>query len=81
MIRQKTYDDWKEILWCEFFVVNNLNTAKFTYKSNNPDIVDDNGLIKKYVTEDTKVSYTVKVEFEELVVEKKYETIIKPLQD
>lgn len=81
MIRQKTYDDWKEILWCEFFVVNNLSTAKFTYKSNNPDIVDDNGLISKYVTEDTKVSYTVKVEFEDLVVEKTYETIIKPLQN
>jgi len=79
MIRMGTYDYFIEWINEELFILDNLNGAKFTYTSHNPELVGADGRISQYVTKDTKVSYTVKVEFEDLVFEKTYETIIKPI--
>lgn len=83
MIRAKegtffTYDNFMELLEIEYFILNNLPNVKFTYTSNNPDILDNNGTLLKYVTEDTEVSYTVKAEFGDQVITRTYTTIIHP---
>lgn len=78
MIRQNKFGDFIEGVYCELFILYNLDGAKFTYTSHNPEILGSDGKISKYVTERTKVSYDVKVEFEDLVFEKTYETIIVP---
>ena len=78
MIRQNKFGDFIEGVEVELFILYNLDGAKFTYKSNNPDILGDDGKLSKYVTERTTVSYSVKVEYQDLVFEKTYETIIVP---
>lgn len=79
MIRNGTYDYFMEMIEIEYFILNNQDGAKWTYTSNNPDLVANDGKISKYVTEDTEVSYTVKVEYNGETVEKTYKTVIKPI--
>ena len=59
-----------------YYIIKNLPNAKFTYKSKNPDLLDNNGFILKYVEKETEVSYIVKVEIGDIVVGKEYKTII-----
>ena len=61
-----------------YYIIKNLPNAKFTYKSKNPDLLDNNGFILKYVEKETVVSYIVKVEIGDIVVGKEYKTIIHP---
>lgn len=79
------FDNFKKLVEEEYFIVTKLNGLKFTYKSNNPELLDDDGFIKDYVDKDTTVSYDVTVEYEEegvsKKVEKHYETIIHPKKE
>ena len=83
MIRAKSgsmfeYNNLIELVKEYYYIVKNLPNAKFSYESKNPDLLDNEGFILKYVEVDTEVSYVVKVEVGDVVVEKEYKTIIHP---
>ena len=75
------YEQFMELVEIEALILKSLPNAKFTYQSNNPDILDDNGFLLKYVTEPTEISYTVIVEFNRENVRKTYHTVIYPKEE
>ena len=72
------FNNLRELVKEYYYIIKNLPNAKFSYKSKNPDLLDDNGFILKYVEKDTEVSYTVIVQVGDVVVEKEFTTIIHP---
>ncbi len=78
---QFAYDYFMELVEIEYFILTNMKGLKLTYTSNNPDIVDNEGTILKYVSEKTEVSYTVKAEFEGKTYEYTYKTVINPITE
>ena len=83
MIRAKeksvfTYDNFMDLVEIEYFILKSLPNVKFTYKSNNPDILDNEGNILKYVTSETQISYDVTVEFEGKTLTKTFTTTVYP---
>ena len=75
------YEQFMELVEIEALILKSLPNAKFTYQSNNPDILDDNGFLLKYVTEPTEISYTVIVEFNKEYVRKTFHTVIYPKEE
>ena len=71
-----TWNSFMSLVESEYFIVKNCPSIKIEYVSNNPDILDNNGNILKYVESDTEVSYTVKATFDGKTVEKTYTTTI-----
>ena len=67
-----------EMVEIELFIINNLSDLKVTYKSNNPDILSDDGELLKYVSEDTVVSYTVNASYNDYTFSRTYTTTIHP---
>ena len=67
-----------EMVEIELFIINNLSDLKVTYKSNNPDILSDDGELLKYVSEDTDVSYTVNASYKDYTFSRTYTTTIHP---
>ena len=83
MIRAKAdsvfaYDNFMELVEIEYFILNCLPNVKFTYKSNNPDILDNNGNLLKYVSEETVISYDVTIEFNGKTISRTYQTTVFP---
>ena len=83
MIRAKentvfTYDNFMELLEIEYFILKYLPDVKFTYTSNNPEILGNDGTLLKYVTEETQISYTVKAEFGDQEITRTYTTTVYP---
>lgn len=83
MIRAKdgtqfTLDVFEELVNVEYFILTQMPGLKLSYTSNNPDILDNEGRILKYVTEATKVSYTVSAEFNGVKSNFTFETTINP---
>lgn len=74
-----TWDNFMELVEIEYFILKYLPDLDVTYTSNNPDVVDNNGNILKYVTEKTEVSYDVKVMYERKEYKYNYKTIINPI--
>ena len=84
MIRAKesspfAYNYFKELVEAEYFILKNLPNAKFNYKSNNQDLLDNEGYLLKYVDKDTDVSYEVSVEYDGIIKTKVFTTKIHPL--
>jgi hypothetical protein len=67
-----------ELVEIEYFILNCLPNVKFTYKSNNPDILDNNGNLLKYVSEETVISYDVTIEFNGKTISRTYQTTVFP---
>ena len=67
-----------EMVEIELFIINNLSDLKVTYKSNNPDVLSDDGELLKYVSEDTDVSYTVNASYKDYTFSRTYTTTIHP---
>lgn len=72
------YSHFMELVNIEYFIVKYLPEVKFTYVSHNPNILNNEGYLLKYVTEKTEVSYDVSVEYAKQKVTKTYKTIIYP---
>ncbi|MCQ2818918.1 MAG: N-acetylmuramoyl-L-alanine amidase [archaeon] len=74
------YKNFKTLIEEEAFILNNFHDLKFEYFSNNPDIMDNNGFLLKYVEKETKISYTARVEVGEgQAVVKTFYTTIHPI--
>lgn len=73
-----TYANFIELVEIEYFILKCLPNVKFTYKSNNPDILDNNGNLLKYVSEETEVSYEVTIEYSGKKLTKTYTTTVFP---
>ena len=72
------YNQFTALVEINDFIIKKMPNAKFTYKSNNPDILGNDGYLLKYVTKDTKVSYSVTVTYGGETVTKTYTTTIHP---
>ena len=72
------YNQFTALVEINDFIIRKMPNAKFTYKSNNPDILGNDGYLLKYVTKDTSVSYSVTVTYGGETVTKTYTTVIHP---
>ena len=72
------YNQFTALVEINDFIIKKMPNAKFTYKSNNPDILGNDGYLLKYVTKDTNVSYSVTVTYGGETVTKTYTTTIHP---
>ena len=75
---QFTLEAFYKMIDIEYFIIKYLPSLDVTYTSLNKDVLSDSGEILKYVTEDTKVSYTVNATYNGHTYTHTYETTIHP---
>jgi len=80
MIENNMLPNFENMLANEWIIKKYLPTASFVYESNNPNIMDDSGMILKAVTEETTVSYKVTVTYNGVTKSFEKETVIKPIK-
>jgi hypothetical protein len=72
------YKQLTAMIEMEYFILMNMPGAKFSYVSFNPDLLDNDGMVLKYVEKETEVSYKVIVEYDGIITERTFTTLIKP---
>lgn len=73
---QFTLESFYKMIDIEYFIIKCLPDLKVEYTSLNPDILNNDGEILSYVSENTKVKYQVKASYNGHTFEHTYETTI-----
>ena len=71
------YKQLTAMIEMEYFILMNMPDAKFSYVSLNPNLLDNEGMVLKYVEKDTEVSYKVIVEYDGIITERTFTTLIR----
>lgn len=80
MIENDLGDNFDNMVENEYIIKKYLPELSITYKSNNPDIMNNDGKVLKAVNSDTEVSYTVTASFNGVTKTFNMSTVIKPIK-
>ena len=80
MIENDLVDNFDNMVENEYIIKKYLPNLSITYKSNNPDIMNNDGKVLKAVNSDTEVSYTVTASFNGVTKTFNMTTVIKPIK-